>query len=144
MKSGNLPGAVAGVADVVVSDNGAVCRVEERDTIRTEPEEIGAGPSGIALCLNQDILGAEREFLGLDNPEYPAADTEGIVSGAVVGGVFNDGAPVIRCERFGRFKGDDLPAGGCQCGIDQRATGLPFGVCGISRSTACHLRQLSQ
>lgn len=113
---GDLAGAVEFVADVVVPDDFAVGGVVEGG---------GLGESlGVALGLGEDVLGAEGEFLGFDGGDDLAVEAEGVVGGAVGGGVFAESGGVLG---FGICGGSEGPAGGFEALVDEAFPGLGFG-----------------
>ena len=56
-----------------------------------EIEDAAGRAPGVALGLDEDILRAEAQPLGLDDPQENAIHKKGVVGGAVGGRVFGRG-----------------------------------------------------
>jgi len=79
----HLAGAVPPVPDVVKPDHLAVRGVQERAAHAVEVEAAPGQAAGVALGLGEDVLGADRQLLGFDDPDDAVAEPEGVVGGAV-------------------------------------------------------------
>jgi len=108
---GDPAGAALPVPHVVVPEDLAVRRVEEGHPVAVEVEGARRDAARVALRLRQGVLRAEGELLGLDDAQDAAVHHEGVIGGAVCGGIFLDGERHARIAGAGRVETHDLPAG---------------------------------
>ena len=74
----------------------AVGGIEERHAKTAKVEWAQGDSLGVPLGLQEDALGAEAQFLGLNNAEQLAIDDKGVVGGSFVRGEFLDGVVRVR------------------------------------------------
>ncbi len=114
------------VPHVVVPEDLAVGRIEERDPEPVEVQWALRGTTGVAFSLCEDVLGAEGDLLGFDHAEEAAINAQGIVGGAVVGGELLDGDGLANADGVGGIVLRDLPTGGPKLWVDQAFACLQF------------------
>lgn len=90
---------------------------------------LGDAP-GVALRLLEDVLRAEGELLGLDDPYDVVVEPEGVV-GRPVSGLFLLGPK--RPVKGPRPLGRQTPPRGIQPGVDALLPRLPFALWMLSR-----------
>ena len=88
MKVGNLAGTIQRLADVLVPDDFAVCRVEKRDSIAPIVERVVCRSSRIPLGLCEDVLRPQGQSFCLNDPENLFVYAESVVSRAIFGRIF--------------------------------------------------------
>ncbi len=125
VESGDSPGAVQLVADVVEPDLLAVGRVQERHAELALVPRLLIDALRVALSLGQDALRAERQLLGLDDAEGTPAIAERVVSRAVGGLELLDSRPLV-LTRIRAAEWHYVPPGLPEPGVDSFLPGCAF------------------
>ena len=126
VEPGDRPRRVQLVPNVVEPGDFAVGRVQERNAEATEIEAALREATGVALRLDENILRAEAELLGLDDPQDVAVRTQRVVCRALVGWVFLQGVVLIETRRPHRTLSNKVPTRIGETLVNSTLSGLPL------------------